>query len=118
MSYPSNKLTAVKRDKPLASKLEKTVLVIVKRAAKADGRFVRAPALTANNPISSYLDERGRAKCLSCRKKVYFTELREHLGNEHLFTQNELDLLDAKVKYKSVWVQFVQGGLPGLGKKR
>lgn len=118
MSYSSNKRTFVKRDKPLESKLEKKAVVLVRRAAKAEGKFKRAPVLAAINPIHSYLDEHGKVKCPSCSKKVHFIELREHLKSEHRFSKTELDLLDAKDEYKSIWVQFVQGGLPGLGKNR
>jgi len=93
-------------------------MVLVRKTVKAEGKFKRAPVPVVIKPIHSYLDEQGRGICPSCSKKVHFTELRDHLESEHRFTKAELDLLDAKVEQKSIWVQIWQGGLPGLGKNR
>lgn len=79
--------------------------------------FFRSPVVSAKSPLP-YCDVNGYVICQYYNEKFLYTNLPSHFMSDHGFSKKQIELLDRSDGSKSKWLNFVQGGLPGLGKKR
>lgn len=93
------------------------LITLKKKKLKNQGIFFRSTVVSAKSPLP-YCDVNGYVICQFCNEKFLYENLPSHFMSNHGFSKKQIELLDHSDGSKSKWLNFVQGGLPSLGKKR